>query len=48
MTWMEGSWEGWSTIRERPFGPRALARKERRSTAARVTGKLYRSWTESV
>jgi hypothetical protein len=40
---MEGSWARWSIIRERPEGPRALAMRDRRSTAAGVIGKEYRS-----
>ncbi len=36
----EGSWSGWSIIREKPEGPRALEMIASRSTAEGVTGKL--------
>ncbi len=36
----EGSWSGWSIIRERAEGPRALEMTASRSTAEGVMGKL--------
>jgi hypothetical protein len=43
MATADGSCAELSMIKESPPGPRAFDTRERRSTAAGVTGKLYRS-----
>lgn len=47
IAWRAGIWAGWSIIKERPWGPRALARAERRFTVDSEDGEIgkeYRSW----
>lgn len=44
--WMaatERSCDGWSIMRDRPLGPRAVETFDNRSTTPEVRGKLYRT-----
>ena len=40
MDLMAGSWAGWSTIRERQWGPSPLARSERRIIVDSEVGEM--------